>query len=107
MPGIVPDCERIAAVRREWNLGSIRPFTAGRKPIVKEGANMCGRVVWWQIKLHGHALPAAIGVGALPVSRNVAGQDRKGIHANLGKVPSEPAFETRCEALRERAPQFP
>src|ERR1700676_1335593 len=99
MPRIIADGKRITAVWSEWHLFPVRQCAVKQRAFVENGADMRGRAVGRQIKLDRHALPAAVRVRPFEISRNVACQDRKRIHSDLGKGLSKAALQSGLQSL--------
>ena len=85
MPGVVADREGIAGIGRELHL---RASWAACRPAAAHGRSCrCAwRVVARQVELDRDALPVRVGMRLDAVARNVAGQDRDRIHADLGEA---------------------
>src|SRR5205809_4077210 len=105
MPGIISNCEGVAAIGREWHLRLLRLF-AIRENLVKDSANMGCRVVRRKVELDRNTLPEAVGMFEDAISRNVTGQDRYRIHSHLRKIPTETAFQARRESPHENRLQL-
>ena len=91
MPGVIGYGKRVAGIWRKRHLRLLR-FSSIWEHLVKDRPDMRRGIVRRQIKLDGDSFPKAVGVLENAVARNIASQNRHGIHVHVCEVFSEPVF---------------
>src|SRR5215469_2182294 len=103
MPRVGAYGECITAVRHESHMISLGQ-RAVSELLMENGADMRGGAIARQVKLHGYALPACVGVRCNQISRNVAGQNWDRIHAGSCEASAKTPLERRGKPAHEGVP---